>query len=63
MPITTYKLYRCPKCGYEKKELQGDVIVSLPACPKCQVAMDLVGNAPSWFKIAKGYLKLQFNQK
>ena len=47
MPISTNKLYRCPKCGYEKTIFQGDIIVSFQTCSKCQEMMELMGNAPS----------------
>lgn len=47
MPISTNKLYRCPKCGYTKTIFQGDVIVSFPTCPKCEEMMELVGDSPS----------------
>ena len=47
MPIATYNHYQCPKCGYEKTLLQGDVLTSLPICPKCKEMMELVGDTPT----------------
>ena len=46
MPIATYKLYKCPKCGSEKTLYQGDVLTSFPMCKKCHCYMELQGDAP-----------------
>ena len=41
MPISSYKRFKCPKCGYTKTIYCGDVILFFPLCDKCQSVMEL----------------------
>ena len=58
MPIATYKRYQCPKCGYTKTVLQGDVLTSFPQCPKCKTMMVFKEEIPP--NSAKGILTRWF---
>ncbi len=46
MPIATYKRYQCPKCGYTKTFLDGDVFPALHKCPKCKTMMLFTEEVP-----------------
>ena len=44
MPIAREITYKCPKCGYEVTEYQGDVIILsdlIKICPKCGTKMEI----------------------
>ncbi|WP_456449583.1 hypothetical protein [Hydrogenimonas sp.] len=50
--MTTRLRFRCPKCAEERVERVGDVIVSLPECPRCGETMEPVAREPEiWEKI------------
>ena len=41
--------YKCPKCGYQKEEIEK--YESNQLCEKCKVWMKKIPSAVSWFRI------------
>ncbi len=46
MPIAQYFTFKCKKCGYKFVKRRGDVITTLPKCPKCGGEVEIINVKP-----------------
>ena len=62
MPIAQTITYKCPKCGYKKTIIQGDVIYPtdgiIPLCPKCKTMMVVSNDTESLMKTIVDFFSL-----
>jgi DNA-directed RNA polymerase subunit RPC12/RpoP len=62
MPVSRYMIFKCLKCGYKFKRLQGDVIFPL-RCPKCNSLAKIVNSNPTFFDDVKRVFENLFKGK